>query len=485
MSDSDKILNLFNKEKIVENGKKNLNSYFPFTLLGERLYFINNENKLSYINLSNKEIKTKNNIELKNFKLIKTSNDDNYLIISNEKEIILYENDKNLYEKKRNVNIFINKNINDFLNYQYKKLGIFSSEFKEKLIIYASDEFIQRDFNGNKDSNSDLINENDVNNLYIKKLNNVKNLNINDDNDLFLINDYDKIIIKNIKTKKFVEIETQEKSNFAKIIKINNKNFIYSCENDGFIRCYDLEGKINNFCYSNLRNGLFNFIIYMNNENKKKYLFINGKIKILIYDLEKNEFINEIESKNEILSILNYKNKLLIYYKNGEISSFDIGEKIDNNSSYYSSDYSNHIEKSSSLKIEIKKTICLFCDLEFGNNFNEHLFEKHKEEVIKKYNKNIIKNDNEENNKTSNDLNHLNEPKHGKIRIPSEKIKNVISSEKNEINSSSSSDNLKFTKIIIIKTKCLFCNSEIEGNFEEHLFKTHKEEIIKKYNAVN
>ena len=75
----------------------------------------------------------------------------------------------------------------------------------------------------------------------------------------------------------------------------------------------------------------------MNNENKKKYLFINGKIKILIYDLEKNEFINEIESKNEILSILNYKNKLLIYYKNGEISSFDINkEKIDNNSSYYS-----------------------------------------------------------------------------------------------------------------------------------------------------
>ena len=107
---------------------------------------------------------------------------------------------------------------------------------------------------------------------------------------------------------------------------------------------------------------------------------------------------------------------------------------------------------------------------------NEHLFEKHKEEIIKKYNKNIIKNDNEENNKTS---------KHGKIRIPSEKIKNVISSEKNEINNSSSSDNLKFTKIIIIKTKCLFCNSEIEGNFEEHLFKTHKEEIIKKYNSVN
>jgi hypothetical protein len=68
--DNSEKLNLFNKEKIVENGKKNLNSYFPFTLLGERLYFISNENKLSYINLSNKEIKTKNNIELKNFKLI-------------------------------------------------------------------------------------------------------------------------------------------------------------------------------------------------------------------------------------------------------------------------------------------------------------------------------------------------------------------------------------------------------------------------------
>jgi hypothetical protein len=217
----------------------------------------------------------------------------------------------------------------------------------------------------------------------------------------------------------------------------------------------------------------------MNNENKKKYLFINGKIKILIYDLEKNEFINDFERKNEILSILNYKNKLLIYYKNGEIFSFDISEnkeKIDNNSSYYSSDYSGRVEES---EIDIKKTICLFCDLEFGYNFNEHLFEKHKEEIIKKYNKNIIKNDNEENNKTSNDLNHLNEHKHGKIRIPSEKIKNVIFSEKNEINNSSSSDNLKFTKIIIIKTKCLFCNSEIEGNFEEHLFKTHKEEIIK------
>ena len=68
MSDSDKILNLFNKEKIVENGKKNLNSYFPFTLLGEKLYFVNNKNELSFINLSNKEIKIKNNIELKNFK---------------------------------------------------------------------------------------------------------------------------------------------------------------------------------------------------------------------------------------------------------------------------------------------------------------------------------------------------------------------------------------------------------------------------------
>ena len=158
----------------------------------------------------------------------------------------------------------------------------------------------------------------------------------------------------------------------------------------------------------------------MNKENKKKYLFINGKIKILIYDLEKNEFINDFERKNEILSILNYKNKLLIYYKNGEIFSFDISEnkeKIDNNSSYYSSDYSGRVEES---KIVIKKTICLFCDLEFGYNFNEHLFEKHKEEIIKKYNKNIIKNDNEENNKTSNDLNHLNEHKHGKIRIPSE-----------------------------------------------------------------
>ena len=476
MSDSDKILNLFNKEKIVENGKKNLNSYFPFTLLGEKLYFVNNKNKLSFINLSNKEIKIKNNIELKNFKSIKTSNDNNYLIISNENEIILLEN--------KSVHIYIDKYINDFLNYQHIKQGTFKNEPKEKIIIYASDEFIQRDFNGNKDFNSDLINERDLNNSYIKKLNNVKNLNINDDNDLFLINDYDKIIIKNIKTKKFVEIKTQEKSNFAKIIKINNKNLIYSCENDGCIRCYDLDGKIINFCYSNLKNGLFNFIIYMNKENKKKYLFINGKIKILIYDLEKNEFINEIESKNEILSILNYKNKLLIYYKNGEISSFDINkEKIDNNSSYYSSDYSNHIEKSLSSKIDIKKTTCLFCDLEFGINFNEHLFEKHKEEIIKKYNKNIIKNDNEENNKTSNDLNHL--PKHGKIRIPSEKIINVISSEKNEINNSSSSDNLKFTKIIIIKTKCLFCNSEIEGNFEEHLFKTHKEEIIKKYNAVN
>ena len=125
----------------------------------------------------------------------------------------------------------------------------------------------------------------------------------------------------------------------------------------------------------------------MNKENKKKYLFINGKIKILIYDLEKNEFINEIENSNEILSILNYENKLLIYNKNGEISSFNIGEnKNDNNKNNYSSSYSNHIEKSSSLKPEIKKTNCSFCDLEFENNFNEHLFEKHKEEIIKKYN---------------------------------------------------------------------------------------------------
>ena len=59
MGDSDKILNLFNKEKIVENGKKNLNSYFPFTLLDKKLYYVNNKNKLSYKNLSNKEIKIK------------------------------------------------------------------------------------------------------------------------------------------------------------------------------------------------------------------------------------------------------------------------------------------------------------------------------------------------------------------------------------------------------------------------------------------
>ena len=90
MSDSDKKLNLFNKEKIVENGKKNLNSYFPFTLLDNKLYYVNNKNKLSYKNLSNKEIKINNNIKLENFKSIKTSNDNNYLIISNENEIILY-----------------------------------------------------------------------------------------------------------------------------------------------------------------------------------------------------------------------------------------------------------------------------------------------------------------------------------------------------------------------------------------------------------
>ena len=468
MSDSDKKLNLFGEERIVENGKKNLNSYFPFTLLGEKLYYVNNKNKLSYKNLSNKEIKINNNIKIENFNSIKTSNDNKYLIISNENEIILLEN--------KSVHIYIDKNINDFLNYQHIKQGTFKNEPKEKIIIYASGEFIQRDFNGNKDSKSDLINEKDLNNSNIKNnLNNVKNLNINDDNNLFLINDYDKIIIKKIKEKKFVEIIAQEKSNFAKIIKINDKNFIYSCENDGCIRCYDLDGKIINFCYSNLKNGLFNFIIYMNKENKKKYLFINGKIKILIYDLEKNEFINEIENSNEILSILNYENKLLIYNKNGEISSFDIGEnKNDNNKNNYSSSFSNHIDKSSSFKLEIKKTNCSFCDLEFENNFNEHLFEKHKEEIIKKYNK---KYDNVE-YITSNDLNHLNEHKNGKIRIS-----NANSSKK--INDSSSSDNFIVTNIIIIKTKCLFCNEEIEGNFDEHLFEKHKEEIIKKYNAVN
>ena len=468
MSDSDKKLNLFGEERIVENGKKNLNSYFPFTLLGEKLYYVNNKNKLSYKNLSNKEIKINNNIKIKNFNSIKTSNDNNYLIISNENEIILLEN--------KSVHIYIDKNINDFLNYQHIKQGTFKNEPKEKIIIYASGEFIQRDFNGNKDSKSDLINEKDLNNSNIKNnLNNVKNLNINDDNNLFLINDYDKIIIKKIKEKKFVEIIAQEKSNFAKIIKINDKNFIYSCENDGCIRCYDLDGKIINFCYSNLKNGLFNFIIYMNKENKKKYLFINGKIKILIYDLEKNEFINEIENSNEILSILNYENKLLIYNKNGEISSFDIGEnKNDNNKNNYSSSFSNHIDKSSSFKLEIKKTNCSFCDLEFENNFNEHLFEKHKEEIIKKYNK---KYDNVE-FITTNDLNHPDEHKHGKIRVS-----NVNSSKK--INDSSSSDNFIVTKIIIKKTKCLFCNEEIEGNFDEHLFEKHKEEIIKKYNAVN
>ena len=469
MNDNTEKLNLINKEKIVENGKENLNSYFPFTLLGEKLYFINNENKLSFKNLSNKGRKAKNyNFKIENFNSIKTSiktnnYDNNHLIISNENGIILFE--KNL---NKSVNIYIDKNINDFLSYQHIKIGYDNIEFKKKLIIiYASDEFIQRDFNGNKDSNNDLINEKDLNNSNIKNnLNNVKNLNINDDNNLFLINDYDKIIIKKIKEKKFVEIIAQEKSNFAKIIKINDKNFIYSCENDGCIRCYDLDGKIINFCYSNLKNGLFNFIIYMNKENKKKYLFINGKIKILIYDLEKNEFINEIENSNEILSILNYKNKLLIYDKDGEISSFDIGENKDIIESYYSSSFSNHKDKSSSFIQIIKKTKCSFCDLEFENNFNEHVFEKHKEEIIKKYNKNIIKNDNKENNV---------EYKHGKIRIENEN-----SSEK--INDSTSSDNINFTKIIIIKTKCLFCNLEIEGNFEDHLFEKHKEEIIKKYN---
>ena len=179
MSDSDKKLNLFNKEKIVENGKKNLNSYFPFTLLDNKLYYVNNKNKLSYKNLSNKEIKINNNIEIENFKSIKTSNDNNYLIISNENEIILLEN--------KSVHIYIDKNINDFLNYQHIKQGQFKNEPKEKIIIYASGEFIQRDFNGNKDSKSDLINEKDLNNSNIKNnLNNVKNLNINDDNNLFL-----------------------------------------------------------------------------------------------------------------------------------------------------------------------------------------------------------------------------------------------------------------------------------------------------------
>ena len=254
---------------------------------------------------------------------------------------------------------------------------------------------------------------------------------------------------------------------------------------------------------------MFNFIPFF---NKKKYLIINGKTKILIYDLEKNEFNNEFEFFNEILSILNYNNKLLIYDKKGEIYSFDIiiTEK-DNN-----------------------KIKCSFCKLEFESNFKKHLFEVHKNEIIEKYNEkneiNIQEKKNEEKkendssysaSESSSYSNHI--PLNSKMRIKKSELKNLSSeidsssysnhiplnskiriknnsSLKNESSNhingkirikpmkieeqESSSSNIKNTQIIINKKKqkCSFCNLEFE-NIDKHIFEEHKKEIIEKYNA--
>ena len=512
-NNDEKKLVLTNKKKIIENGKSDLNFYYPFCLLEEKLYYINNENKLSFINLKTKEETNHENINIENFKSIKSSNDNNYLMISKEKEIILYEYNlinHNLNVKKQPEIIPTKNNIKDFLNYQYKKTGIFESEYNEKIMIYVSNKFIERNFNGNFEPKSNLINENDL--KFVNKLNNVINLNINDDGNLLLINDCNRIFVKNLNKKKFVEIKTEKNSNFANVINFNNKNYVYSCENDGVIRCYNLEGKINNFCNSNLQNGLFNFIPFF---NKKKYLIINGKTKILIYDLEKNEFNNEFEFFNEILSILNYNNKLLIYDKKGEIYSFDIiiTEK------------------------EKNKIKCSFCNLEFESNFEKHLFEAHKNEIIEKYNKkkviNIQEKKNEEEKETNSSYsasesssysNHI--PLNSKMRIKKSELKNLSSEidsssysnhiplnskmriennsslknessnhingkiriksiKKNKIeDQESSSSNIKNTQIIINKKKpkCSFCNLEFE-NIDKHIFEEHKKEIIEKYNA--
>lgn len=477
MSDNNDDIKLIltNNKKIVENGKSGLKCYYPFCLLEEKLYFINKNDKLSFINLKTKEIKQEN-VNIETFKSIKTSNDNNYLMISKEKEIILY---KSHYLNTKKPEIIPTKtNIIDFLNYQYKKSGLFSSEYNEKIMIYVPNKFIERNFNGNIDSKSNLFNENDS--KFVDKLNDVINLNINDDGNLLLINDCNRIFVKNLNEKNFVEIKTEKKSNFANIIKFNNENYVYSCENDGVIRCYNLEGKIINFCESNLQNGLFNFIPYFNKENKKKYLFINGKKKLLIYDLEKNEFNNEIENFNEILSIINYNNKLLIYDKKGEIYFFDI------------------------IISGIKKQ-CSFCKLDFENNFDKHIFEDHKTEIIEKYDKKNLINSQEKNNEendssysvseSSSYSNHI--PLNSKMRIKNNPSINIESSNhknnkiriypkkemKNEEQESLSS-NLNLTEIIINKKnpKCLFCNIEFE-NIEKHIFEDHKKEIIEKYNV--